>query len=32
MGKNLIGFNVMERANLLAQGDICGVNSLKIFP
>ncbi len=31
-GKNLIGFNVMERENLLAQGDICGGQFLEGTP
>ncbi len=31
-GKNLIGFNAMERENLLAQGDICGGQFLEGTP
>ncbi len=32
MGKNLIGFDAMERENLLARGDICGGQFLEGIP
>jgi hypothetical protein len=31
MGKNLIGFDVIQRVDLLAQGDICGGSALKRY-
>jgi hypothetical protein len=32
MGKNLIGFDAMQRVDLLAQGDICGGQFLEGTP